>query len=54
VAVDLRDKVIVITGASSGFGEQIARRCAQRGAQVVLAARSITPLEPGQIQAGCG
>src|SRR6188508_1818890 len=45
VAVDLRDKVIVITGASSGFGEQIARGCAQRGAQVVLAARSIEPLE---------
>ena len=43
--MDLRDKVIVITGASSGFGEQIARRCAGRGAQVVLAARSIEPLE---------
>jgi short-subunit dehydrogenase len=43
--VDLRDKVIVITGASSGFGEQIARRCADRGAQVVLAARSAEPLE---------
>jgi len=45
VVVDLRDKVIVITGASSGFGEQIARRCAAGGAQVVLAARSIEPLE---------
>jgi uncharacterized protein len=43
--VDLRDKVIVITGASSGFGEQIARRCARRGANLVLAARSIEPLE---------
>jgi uncharacterized protein len=38
--VDLRDKVIVITGASSGFGEAIARRCVQRGACVALAARS--------------
>jgi short-subunit dehydrogenase len=45
VVVDLRDKVVVITGASSGFGEQIARRCARRGAQVVLAARSVGPLE---------
>jgi short-subunit dehydrogenase len=35
----------VITGASSGFGEQIAWRCARRGAQVVLAARSVEPLE---------
>jgi NADP-dependent 3-hydroxy acid dehydrogenase YdfG len=43
--VDLRDKVIVITGASSGFGEQIARRCAQAGANVVLAARSAERLD---------
>src|SRR5690348_2432120 len=44
-ALDLRDKVIVITGASSGFGEQIARRCAQAGALLVLAARSAERLE---------
>jgi short-subunit dehydrogenase len=45
VDVDLRDKVIVITGASSGFGEQIARRCARRGARVVLAARTAERLD---------
>jgi short-subunit dehydrogenase len=45
VDVDLSDKVIVITGASSGFGEQIARRCSQRGARLVLAARSPGPLQ---------
>ncbi len=38
--MDLHDKVIVITGASSGFGELIARRCAERGARLVLVARS--------------
>ncbi|MFO7169135.1 MAG: SDR family NAD(P)-dependent oxidoreductase [Chloroflexota bacterium] len=43
--MDLRDNVIVITGASSGFGELIARRCAQAGARVVLAARSRESLE---------
>jgi short-subunit dehydrogenase len=43
--VNLSDKVVVITGASSGFGELIARRCAQAGARVVLAARSAEPLE---------
>jgi short-subunit dehydrogenase len=43
--VDLHDKVIVITGASSGFGEAIARRCASEGARVVLAARSAEKLE---------
>jgi len=42
--VDLRDKVIVITGASSGFGEEIARRCAAEGARLVLAARSAEKL----------
>jgi short-subunit dehydrogenase len=45
VDVDLRDKVIVITGASSGFGEQIARQCSRRGARVVLAARTAERLE---------
>ena len=43
--MDLHDKVIVITGASSGFGEEIARRCGYGGAQLVLAARSADKLE---------
>ncbi len=33
----LQDKVAVVTGAASGFGEGIARRFAAEGAQVVLA-----------------
>lgn len=36
----IRDAVVVVTGASSGFGELIARRCTQAGARVVLVARS--------------
>jgi len=35
----LREKVIVITGASSGFGKGAAREFAKAGARVVLAAR---------------
>ena len=35
-----RDKVVVITGASSGIGEAIAREFAGNGSKVVLAARS--------------
>lgn len=42
--MNLRDKVIVITGASSGFGEAIARHCARKGARIVLAARSAEKL----------
>ena len=37
--IDLRDKVVVITGASSGIGKATARAFAQKGALVVLAAR---------------
>lgn len=34
-----KDRVIVITGASSGFGKGTARRLAEEGASLVLAAR---------------
>jgi len=37
-------KVIVITGASSGFGKGTALELARRGASVVLAARSVDTL----------
>jgi len=36
---DLTGKVVVLTGASSGFGKGAARKFAQRGASLVLAAR---------------
>ena len=41
----LKDKVIVITGASRGIGEAIARACASAGAQVVLASRKQADLD---------
>lgn len=37
--LNIQDKVIVITGASSGIGEAAARLLAERGAKVVLGAR---------------
>jgi short-subunit dehydrogenase len=54
VGVDLRDKVIVITGASSGFGERIARHCSRGGARVVLAARSPERLQSLANELGAG
>ncbi len=35
-----KDKVVIVTGASSGIGEAIAREFSHRGSKVVLAARS--------------
>jgi short-subunit dehydrogenase len=42
---EYRGKVIVITGASSGFGKGTALELARRGASVVLAARSTEIIE---------
>jgi NADP-dependent 3-hydroxy acid dehydrogenase YdfG len=41
----IRDKVVVITGASSGIGEATALLLAERGAKVVLGARGSDRLE---------
>lgn len=38
---NIQDKVIIITGASSGMGEAAARHLASEGAKVVLAARRV-------------
>jgi NADP-dependent 3-hydroxy acid dehydrogenase YdfG len=42
---DLNDKVVVITGASCGFGKGSAREFARNGALLVLAARREELLE---------
>jgi citronellol/citronellal dehydrogenase len=47
----LQDKVVFITGASRGIGREIALRCAQDGAKVVVASKSAEahPTLPGTI-----
>jgi len=41
----LKDKVVIITGASSGFGAAAAKKFAQEGCKIILAARRIDRLE---------
>src|SRR5256885_8125830 len=41
----IKDKVVVITGASSGIGEAAAVMLSERGAKVVLGARGLDRLE---------
>lgn len=43
--MEIQDKVILITGASSGIGEETAMKFASNGAKVVLCARSEGKLE---------
>lgn len=45
MAINLKGKVVLITGASSGFGEDAARLFADEGASVVLAARRIERMQ---------
>ena len=43
--MDLKDSRVMVTGASRGIGEAIARRAASAGARVALVARSEGPLK---------
>src|SRR5262245_23055217 len=40
--IDLRGKVALVTGGSSGLGQETARVLAERGADVILTARNMS------------
>ena len=42
--MDFKNKVVIITGASSGIGKSCAEEFASRGASLVLAARQYVTL----------
>jgi short-subunit dehydrogenase len=56
MANSLHGKVVLITGASSGFGEDAARLFAREGCRVVLAARRVEKLKAiaGEIRSAGG
>jgi hypothetical protein len=45
MSVSLKDKVVIITGASSGFGEDAAHLFAKEGCKLVLVARRLDRLQ---------
>ena len=49
----MKDKVVFITGGTSGFGRATAERFAQEGARVIIAARSQDALDTVSAAVGC-
>ena len=48
----LKDKVSIVTGASSDIGREIAKRFAEEGAKVILIARDLEKLEQARKEIG--
>ena len=48
----LKDKVAIVTGASSDIGKGVAKRFAEEGAKVILIARNLEGLEKARKEIG--
>ena len=46
--MQLKDKVVLVTGASSGIGKEVAKRFAKEGALVILTARNLDKIKEVQ------
>ena len=46
--MQLKDKVALVTGASSGIGKEVAKRFAKEGALVILTARNLDKIKEVQ------
>lgn len=51
--MELAGKVVVVTGASMGIGEAIAKVFAEQGASVVLLSRDVARAEAARVRIGC-
>ena len=50
----LKDRVVVISGVGPALGTTLAKRCAEAGADLVLAARTVERLEDADFYIGTG
>lgn len=50
--MDLRDATVLLTGATGGIGQAVARACAARGARLLLTGRRSDVLEPLAAETG--
>src|SRR5208283_4630670 len=51
--MELEGEVVVVTGASMGIGEAIAKVFAEAGASVVLLSRDVARAEAARVRIGC-
>lgn len=49
----MKDKIVLITGGTSGYGKAMAKRFVQEGAKVIIAARHKDALDRTTEEIGC-